>query len=73
MIGLGKELKSDGFEALKGFWYSAFLQGRRKHLKLGGGARHFEGTFALRKKGNFLKRKRVLLCLLQNIGGTCPQ
>ena len=27
----------------------------------------------LRKNGHFLKIKRTLLCLLQNLGGTCPQ
>ena len=49
-----------------------FQQGRRKHLKLGG-APHLEGTFFLRKRGHFLKIKRALLCLLQNLVGTCPQ
>ena len=46
-------------------------QGRRKHLKLGGhdAAR---ALFSLRK-GAFSKIKRALLCLLQNLGGTCPQ
>ena len=48
----------------KGPW----VQGRRKHLKLGG-ARHFEGTFFLRERGHFLKTKRAILCLLQNLGG----
>ena len=43
-------------------------QGRRKHLKLKG-ARHFEGNFSLSKKGHFLKIKRALLCLLQNLRG----
>ena len=47
-------------------------QGRRKHLKLGV-ARHFEGTFFLRNRRHFLKIKRALLCLLQNLGGTFPQ
>ena len=47
-------------------------QGRSKHLKLGG-ARHFEDTFFLRKRGYFPKMKRALLCLLQSLGGTCPQ
>ena len=42
-------------------------QGRRKHLKLGR-ARHFEGMFLLKKRGHFLKMKRALLCLLQNLG-----
>ena len=46
-------------------------QGRRKHLKLGG-ARHFEGTSSLRKRGHFLKTERALLCLLQNLGGYVP-
>ena len=36
------------------------------------GARHFEGTFSLRKKGHFLEIKRALLCLLQNLGGHVP-
>eukprot|EP00112_Aurelia_sp_Birch-Aquarium-sp1_P017464 Seg405.6 transcript_id=Seg405.6/GoldUCD/mRNA.D3Y31 product="hypothetical protein" protein_id=Seg405.6/GoldUCD/D3Y31 len=44
-------------------------QGRRKHLKLGR-ARHFKGTFFIKLKGHFLKIKRALLCLLQNLGGT---
>ena len=50
-------------------------QGRRKHLKLGEGARCFEGTFPLRNKGHFLKIKRALLCLSQNLVGssTCFQ
>ena len=48
-----------------------FAQGRRKHLKLGG-ARHFEGAFFLRKRGHFLKVKRALLCLLQNLGRHMP-
>ena len=47
------------------------VQRRRKHLKLGR-ARRFEGTFSLRKKGHFLKIKRALLCLLQNLGGHVP-
>ena len=49
-----------------------WIQGRRKYLKLGG-ARHFEGTFSIRKRGHFLGMKRALLCLLQNLGGKCPQ
>ena len=48
------------------------VQGRRKHLKLGGGAWHLEGTFAFRKTRHFLKIERAFLCLLQNLGGTCP-
>ena len=48
------------------------VQGRRRHFKLGG-ARHFEGTFFLRERGHFLEIKRALLCLLQNLGGMCPQ
>ena len=47
-------------------------QGGRKHLKLGG-AQHFEGTFFLKKRGHFLEIKRALHCLLQNLGGRCPQ
>ena len=30
-----------------------------------GGARHFKGTFSIRKRGHFLKMKRAILCLLQ--------
>ena len=30
------------------------------------------GHFSLKKKGHFLKIKRALRCLLQNLGGTCP-
>ena len=41
------------------------------HLKVGG-ARQFEGTFSLRKRGNFLKKERTLLCLLQNLLGQVP-
>ena len=48
----------------------SFSQGRRKHLKLGG-AQHFKSTFSLRKRGHFLKIRRALLCLLQNLGGVC--
>ena len=33
------------------------------------GPQHFEGTFSLSKKGHFLKIKRTLVCLLQNLGG----
>ena len=39
------------------------------HLKLGGGAQHFEGAVFLKKKGAFSENKRALLCLLQNLGG----
>ena len=46
-------------------------QGRRKHFKLGG-ARHFKGTFFITLKGHFLKIKRALLCLFQNLGGHVP-
>ena len=42
------------------FYFIYVLQGPTKHLKLGE-ARHFEGTFYLKKKGNFLKIKRALL------------
>ena len=45
-------------------------QGRRKHLKLGG--HDTSKALFLKKKGHFLT-KRALLCLLQNLGGTCPQ
>ena len=43
-----------------------------KHLKHGG-ARRFEGTFLLSKRGHFQKTRRAFLCLLQNLGGMCPQ
>ena len=36
-----------------------------------GGARRFEGTFSFRKRA-FFKNRIALLCLLQNLGGTCP-
>ena len=52
---------------------STKAQERRKHLKLGGGARHFEGTFFLKKNGAFSKHKKGTSCLSQNLGGTCPQ
>ena len=38
-----------------------------------GGAPHFKGTSYLKKKGAFPKNKRAPLCLLQNLGGMCPQ
>ena len=46
-------------------------QGRKKHLKLGG----HDTSRALfpQEKGAFFKVKRALLCLLLNLGGTCPQ
>ena len=43
-------------------------QGRSKYVKLGRGARHFEGTFSVRKRRHFLKIKWAFLCLLQNLG-----
>ena len=46
-------------------------QGRRKHLKLGDTA--LRGHFFVEKKGAFSKIKRALVCLLQKLGGTCPQ
>ena len=46
-------------------------QGRRKHPKFGG-AQHFERTFYFRKRGHFLKIKKALLCLLQNLLGSVP-
>ena len=46
-------------------------QGRRKHLKREGSTT-LRGHFLLRRKGNFLKIKRALLCLLQNHGGRAP-
>ena len=48
------------------------LQECRKYLKLRG-ARHLECTFFLKKRGQFLKIQGALLCLLQNLGSTCPQ
>ena len=58
-----------------GLLITCILLGRRKHLKFGVAlaARHFEETFFLKKKGHFLQIKRVLLCLLQTLEGTCPQ
>ena len=44
------------------------LQGRRKHLKLGGHDAS-KALVPLEKKGHFLEIKRALLCLLQNLGG----
>ena len=37
------------------------------------GARHFKGTFSLRKRGPFLKTERALLCSLQALGGHIAQ
>ena len=37
------------------------------------GGTTLRGNFFLRKKGHFLKIKRALLCLLQNLEATCPQ
>ena len=39
-------------------WRHCRTQGRRKHLKLGGGAWHFEGTFFLKKKGACPKHEK---------------
>ena len=47
------------------------LQGRRKHLRLGGHDTS-RALFSLTKRGHLLKRKRALLCLLQNLGGHVP-
>ena len=46
------------------------LQGRRKYLK----RRGHDTSRALfsQEKGQFLKIKRALPCLLQNLGSTCP-
>ena len=33
------------------------------------GARHFEGTFFVKKRGHFLKMKNAFLWLLQNLAG----
>ena len=48
------------------------IQGRRKHLKLGGGARHFEGTFSLRKKRYFLKMKGLFFVCRKILGASAP-
>ena len=50
------------------FSFSAF----GKHLKLGGGGHDASRALFLKNKGAFSKIKRTLLCLLQNLGGTCP-
>ena len=46
------------------------MQGRRKHLKLGG----HDTSRALfpQEKGAFSKIKRALLCLLPNLGACAP-
>ena len=49
-----------------------WAQGRRKHLKLGG-ARHFEGTFFLRKKALSKNEKGTSLFIAKSWKGTCPQ
>ena len=46
-------------------------QGRRKHLKLVA-ARHFEGTFSLRKRGHFLKTKKGTSLFLAKSWGHVP-
>ena len=46
-------------------------QGRRKHLKPGGG-RTLRGHLFLKKEGAFSKIETALLCLLQNLGGPVP-
>ena len=51
--------------------FPGLVQGRRKHLKLGG-ARHFEGTSFLRKRGNFLETKRALLFYCKILVGQVP-
>ena len=48
-----------------------FLQGRRKHLKLGG-ARHFEGTFFLRQRGHFLEIKGHFFVYCKFLEGHVP-
>ena len=47
-----------------------YAQGSRKHLKFGGRAT-LQGHFFLKKCGAFSQTERALLCLLQNLGGTC--
>ena len=47
-----------------------FLQGRRKHLKLVG--HDTSSALFLKKKEHFLKIKRALLSLLQNLGARAP-
>lgn len=37
------------------------------------GTWQFQGTIFLKKKEHFIKIKRIFLCLLQNLGGMCPQ
>ena len=46
-------------------------QGHRKHLKLGGHDTS-RALFSLSERGNFLKMKTALLCILQNLGGHVP-
>ena len=49
------------------------MQGRRKHLKLGGARdKTLQGQSSLKLKENFRKIKGALLCLLQNPGGHVP-
>ena len=45
-------------------------QGRRKYLKRG--STTIQEHLFLKQKGQFLKIKRALLCLLQNLGGHVP-
>ena len=47
-------------------------QGRRKHLKLGGGGSTLRGHFSLKKKEGFPRNERAFLCLLQKIFEGAP-
>ena len=47
------------------------MQGRRKHLKLGG-HENLRALFSLRKRGYFLQMEIALHCSLQTLGGTYP-
>ena len=54
------------------FWYTIKkfddIQGRRKHLKLGGHDTS-RARSSLRRRGHVLNMKRALICLLKNLGG----
>ena len=51
--------------------YSERMQGRRKHLKLGG-AQHFEGTFFLRKGALSKNKKGTSLFISKSLGVHAP-
>ena len=46
-------------------------RGRRKHLKPGGTT--LRGHFFRKKNWAFSENNNALLCLMQNVGSTCPQ